>query len=340
MAYQSGEIYFIREQDGSTLSPYVKIGLVRYADGRDSFNRVVEHQTGNPRRLVLTPDHIVKTEAVDMVEAQMHRIFAASRVSGEWFFFDADQDVQVALAKARELAADAAQRVPLFDQASAFEKQLSSGDLIAATPELARIANRLAMQKGIVKIASGLLDDIQEKLRFAAESGADVSGVAKTVIRTLKPKLDEEAVKAAHPELYEKYLVEVTKFSGSFLLKAKGLDIDADLAHVLSELSKLDVQIESVTEHADIAMLNEPSLAVRSIKGIAEWEADLLKAELQIATGTTPGIEGLCTWNRVNKTTSQFDAATFADENPDIAKQHMIVREPKTYINPTHTKAE
>ena len=63
MSYNSGEIYFIREQAHSTsdLTPLVKIGLVREHGGRSSHERVQEHQTGNPRTLVLIDENIIST---------------------------------------------------------------------------------------------------------------------------------------------------------------------------------------------------------------------------------------------------------------------------------------
>ena len=66
--YNSGEIYFIREIDylTSQKTPFVKIGLVRYSDKRDSWGRLYEHQTGNPRKLDLNPSHILSTQAVDL----------------------------------------------------------------------------------------------------------------------------------------------------------------------------------------------------------------------------------------------------------------------------------
>ncbi len=61
-----GEIYFIREQDVLTkeISDYVKVGLVREGEDRDSDERASEHQTGNPRELSVYK--VVKTAAVSM----------------------------------------------------------------------------------------------------------------------------------------------------------------------------------------------------------------------------------------------------------------------------------
>ena len=79
MDYVSGEIYFVRERTDNGFSPFVKIGLVHGI--RDSLTRLKEHQTGNPRRLFIDEKQVVRTEAVDRVEAQMHKIFSPKRVS-------------------------------------------------------------------------------------------------------------------------------------------------------------------------------------------------------------------------------------------------------------------
>ena len=55
MILTPGQLYFINEQDIQTgmRSNYYKIGIVRDADDRDSKNRLLEHQTGNPRKLCI-----------------------------------------------------------------------------------------------------------------------------------------------------------------------------------------------------------------------------------------------------------------------------------------------
>jgi hypothetical protein len=55
MKLTSGHLYFINEQDVITgaHSTYYKIGIVRSSDERDSKNRLLEHQTGNPRKLCI-----------------------------------------------------------------------------------------------------------------------------------------------------------------------------------------------------------------------------------------------------------------------------------------------
>ena len=85
MKLTPGEIYFVRERDvkSGEISPYVKIGIVREgAKGpRTSEERLLEHQTGNPRELFL--HEVIATPAVEEIETRLHRAFAEHGVSGE-----------------------------------------------------------------------------------------------------------------------------------------------------------------------------------------------------------------------------------------------------------------
>ena len=82
-----GFIYFMTERDffGYPCGPYVKIGLVKgNDDGRSSFERRKEHQTGNPREIIVEAE--VKTKAqVSTLESLIHQRLAKYRIHGEWF---------------------------------------------------------------------------------------------------------------------------------------------------------------------------------------------------------------------------------------------------------------
>ena len=72
MIFTPGQLYFINEQDTQTgvRSNYYKIGIVRDADDRDSKNRLLEHQTGNPRELCIV--ETLNMPAVEAVETNLH----------------------------------------------------------------------------------------------------------------------------------------------------------------------------------------------------------------------------------------------------------------------------
>ena len=87
-----GFIYFMTERDlfGYPCGPYVKIGLVKGNDeGRSSFDRRKEHQTGNPREIIIEAE--VETHAqVSTLESLVHQRLAKYRIHGEWFNYGED----------------------------------------------------------------------------------------------------------------------------------------------------------------------------------------------------------------------------------------------------------
>jgi len=123
MELGQGEIYFIAERDGSSNTGFIKIGLVRERDGRNSYDRIKEHQTGNPRPLELL--NVVKTVLVSTVENTLHREYAGRRVSGEWFKLD-QPALADAVARCRILAETYAAHIPALEAANALEESNQS----------------------------------------------------------------------------------------------------------------------------------------------------------------------------------------------------------------------
>ena len=85
-----GEVYVIGQYEFGTNNPtgLYKIGIVQ--NERSTYQRLPEHQTGNPNRLFIA-EHI-PSEASYLVEQQMHRKWNSKRVSQEWFDLSAPGD--------------------------------------------------------------------------------------------------------------------------------------------------------------------------------------------------------------------------------------------------------
>ncbi|MBT3440941.1 MAG: GIY-YIG nuclease family protein [Euryarchaeota archaeon] len=96
-----GQIYFITELDQKTKNStgYYKIGIVR--NQRITFDRIKEHQTGNPHRLYAA--EVIITDAAYMVEGMLHGKFHAKRVSQEWFHFT-PTELAAVVAEAKRLS--------------------------------------------------------------------------------------------------------------------------------------------------------------------------------------------------------------------------------------------
>lgn len=337
MGYKTGEIYFVRETDLNTgeLSRYVKIGLV--SGERSSADRLSEHQTGNPRRL--QNDTVVKTNAVHRVEAQLHRIYAPYRISGEWFDFNDPNILSDAIASTKALSNEMAAFVPKFEQAEALKKKLSSLPAIQASEDAKALGEQYMRAKLKIKLCDNLLSEIKAKLTAAIEAGEDVKGAAQTKTVTPAPKFSVTKFKAAHKELYAKYCINSPTISEAFkvlLADVNRADLDGEF---LEEIALLESEVSKVTKLSDAYLLNLSQLAITRLKSLAQWDFDLAEAELKILCGEHDGIEVVCNWTRKESSTSKFDIDTFANENLELWLEFTLPREEYTRLIVNKKKA-
>ena len=170
MKLTPGELYFIRERDKQTkeISRYVKIGLVKENDDRASRERALEHQTGNPRELLI--HKVIKTPAISEIENIVHGLFATERVSGEWFDFTDKK-----LAEAIETAQNLADEAHLYEQeiraAAKLGKVLSTQEIIKPSTEAlawhGAFLRADAIGKYCTEFAEGMKDVFREAIQRA-----------------------------------------------------------------------------------------------------------------------------------------------------------------------------
>lgn len=339
--YQDGEIYFIRELDYSSGKPtsFVKIGLVRYKENRNSFGRLMEHQTGNPRKLDLENKHIVKTQAVDLLEAQLHRQFSQQRISGEWFEFGNDAEIESAVKIAQSLAKEVSKRLPRFQKAENLMLKESNKDSRPATDEERELARTLLISKTKMSLCKELSDQSKQLLTKAYSEGADISDAAKTSVKTYKPAFLEDKFKEVHGDLWEKYQGEVRKWMHTFLNKYKLAE--GDLGEEFeAEIERIKSVLKLVESTGDYGLLVEVNLTLTNLNGLAEWDAKLSEAELKIKLDLWDGIDGVCTWKRYEDVKMKFDSERFAAENPELALKFVSTPVVKTYVVPKKGKTQ
>jgi hypothetical protein len=336
MSYKSGEVYFVRETNlrEKSLSPFVKIGLV--ADKRSSEDRLKEHQTGNPRHLF--NQEVVVTDSVHTVEALMHRFYAPYRVSGEWFEFTTEIEVDAAIQKVRELASEMSSITPLFISAEKLAAVASTGAVLEPTAEVLSVVARWADSKARLNQCIGVLDQIKEKLKLALASGADTKGVVKETTVTFKPKFSEGVLKADDENLWKKYVNYADTWSARFtnsIVLPPFEELSEEFRNALSALQKKvdEIPIE------DAYLLNETQLELTMITALADWDLSLADAELRIAVGDASEIKGVCKWTRKPGTPKAiFDEETFAVEHPDLWTKYTLTKDSFTKISISKTK--
>ena len=335
--YQDGEIYFIRETEypSGKLSAFVKIGLVRYKEDRDSYGRLSEHQTGNPRRLCLDDDHIVKTQAVDMVEAQLHRRFAKSRISGEWFELEKETDLQIAIEEAKKLSGIVNSYMPKFEGIIALANKPSHGVSREARPQEVEWINRLVIARKQSSVCGDVEDEIKDFLRKSVAEGNDVGVAAKNGMRNYKPIFDYKDFELKQPKLWAKYQTTVETWDSTFSPAFRAKDLGAEFEASIASARKI---LTSVQEGMNFSEIVEANLILTNLKGLADWEAKVAEAELKDSFQLDEKVKGVATWKRWFKPAQKFDEATFAEENPDLYKTFIYTPKSTPLVNLKKTK--
>lgn len=320
MILTPGQLYFINEEDVQTgaLSSYYKIGIVRDAAGRDSKNRLLEHQTGNPRKLCIV--EALSMPAVEAIETNLHYLFARNRVMGEWMHFS-DSELQNAIKKAKELAAEMEENIEDYKFAEILKETRSNGSRLAATEEAEEWYGTIQDLKEVLKTCDDTLALYDDYLYEAIERGIDVSGRAIVQTRAGAKKFDENLFATTYPELYKKYSSSIFPVRGSFRLKP-AKDWNPDLSAINQEQVELLVKFKDQLINADHSMttgfaLHEKHLGVLEIKKYVEWKIDIANVKLRIMTGDAEGIEGICTWKREEKEVVTFDRQKLLIVHPE-----------------------
>jgi hypothetical protein len=320
MILTPGKLYFINEQDMQTgmRSSYYKIGIVRDAEGRDSKNRLLEHQTGNPRKLCIVES--LSMPAVEAIETNLHYLFARNRIMGEWMYFS-DVELQIAINKAKELAAEMAANIKHYELAEILKHTKSNGSKLPATQEAEDWYGMIQDLKVVLKDCDNALAQYDRYLYEAIERGLDVSGRAQVQKRDGAKKFDKNLFAITFPELFKKYSTPIYPVRGAFRVKP-AKDWDPETSAIKHEQATLLVEFKDQLRDADHSMdtgfaLHEKHLGVLEIKKYVEWKMDFADVNLRVMTGDSDGIDGICTWKREEKEVVTFDKAKLLAEHPE-----------------------
>jgi hypothetical protein len=327
MILTPGQLYFINEQDTQTgvRSNYYKIGIVRDADDRDSENRLLEHQTGNPRKLCIV--ETLSMPAVEAVETNLHYLFASKRVMGEWMCFT-DDELKQAIAKAKELAVQMQENIKDFEKAEKLKKVVSNSKILPATPEADELYATIMNFKEVVSSCKEVLAMYQDYIREAIAKGVDVRAKANLQTRAGAKKFDPKLFESKYPALYKKYSISTAAITGAFRTK-QDKNWSFDISTLEPEQVELLADFKNQLKTADHTMasgftLHSKHLGALEIKKYAEWESLMANTKLRVLTGESEGIEGICTWKRELKETISLDKDKLKAEQPNEYNDCMV----------------
>ncbi len=332
----AGEIYFIGEKDlrSKEVTPYYKVGIVREnpenAD-RDSTQRLLEHQTGNPRELYI--ESVIKTDLVELVETLLHKTFAPLGVRGEWMLLNAAELAQVQK-EAEKLAREAAEITADIEKAERLSKEISDEEVIPATDELKALNEVYLESNAKLKSCSEMQDLIKEILADALEDEdeeEEVEAFVQVLERKGKANFDEDSFKSKYASIYSKFVITkstvkgTASFSGSRGFKREFKDFDPGFATLVGNFDPLVEKIKAGKEKKEV--LHGFSLELRRVNAEALWLKMKAESKIKVACGTHAGIEGLFKWSRTEKITESLDRKALKEAHPDLVAEFTTIGE-------------
>ena len=334
MKLTPGEIYFIGEKDLKTglNTSYCKIGIVREGakGSRSSEERLLEHQTGNPRKLFLR--EIVEAPAVEEIETRVHRIFAPLRVNGEWLELT-DEQYAEAVRITNTMAQEAQGNLSALQSAESLKDISSNGKSIEPPPEIVQAWNELNQAKAVSKLCEQGLVAIKKVIStFAGDQS--VEGIVTVQERKGRVTFDQKQFEQEHPELFSKYQVDKVSWKQRFTLsKSKEtLDVESFSPGIGALMSELEAKCQEVKSVEDLVHIHAVHVELLSRESTADWVISLKEALLKAAVGENEGFEGICKWSRGESTARAFDPKLLEAEMPELYRKFVRQAEPSQVV--------
>lgn len=325
MKLTAGEIYFIGEKDlkSGVNTSFFKIGIVREgAKGpRSSEERLLEHQTGNPRKLYLRD--VIKTPVVEEIETRVHRIFAPLRVNGEWLELTQAQ-YQEALKMTLEMATEAESNLLALEAAETLKSVTSNGVVVEAPAQVHHFWKELSLAKSVIKACGDALELIKPTIyRFAVQG--ETEGIASIQERKGRLIFDVEQFKQDNQELFDKYQVDKSSWHQRFTLSKIKEDLDLEqFSPGLQELiKKLETLCSEVKTASDLLNIHSLHVQLLSREARAQWVASLREAHIKYRLGENEGFEGVCKWSRVEKLKRVLDEKALSSDHSVLFSKYL-----------------
>ena len=321
-----GFIYFMTERDlfGYPCGPYVKIGLVKgNDDGRSSFDRRKEHQTGNPREIIIEAE--VKTHAqVSTLESLIHQRLAKNRIHGEWFNYG-ENGIHPYVELTKEINRDLESELENNLKINNYSEIQDNGEDIKPSSEAEDIYNEFLKVKAEFLKIKGEKDLAVLKLRsFNKEFCRDIEGICS--YEKIKPseKLESIIFQKDHPDIYEKLCTK--KIKGPLLVKK---DLKQKLSKEFKDMQEtikiqkfLEDSSKRLLKRDDYALkLHQDYLEAHALLQPIEYKKKLFENKLKLLTGENQGIQKICSWKRrITKNLSKNDLLNY---DPELCQKYI-----------------
>ena len=340
MNLKSGELYFINEVDVLTgaSSDFYKIGLVKDSRQGDAESRLYEHQTGNPRRLVIV--ECIDAVAISDLEKSVQNRFATRRILREWFVLDAEE-LAASIKVAMDLSSEQAHYRPQLAAASELVKVESSGSTRAPDEEDFHWYRKVISAKALKARADALTTRTKSFFKSAVNVGANVDNYARWK-RAKAPRFDQREFEKCHPELFQEFQNEETGISQNFLPKRQKHPENSRLPDSFLVLEQRFEKffVDDLSDAKALYQLHQLHLELLRFTAQAKWDKEIAEANLKALCGDCDGIEEVVTWHRKISKSSKFDRTALEAQYPEIYEAFVQeVPNPKFEVLPMRSYA-
>ncbi len=321
-----GKIYFIEEEDqlGYPSSDYLKIGLIKTnGNGRTVEDRKGEHQTGNPRSLIVV-DSIETRASVSTLEAKVHQSLAMNRHREEWFI-KPNGSIQPFVDEANSIKTQLEELLDLEEGLQQLASTSDSGEEISSDSEASDI------HAGLIKLTSEIQDIDQEKKlieyqlkAIAGTSFAGIAGICSYKETNPPSRFNPKSFQEEHPELFKKYAKE--EMSSSFRIRKMPAKKKNEQLSSLKELYESQEEFQNKVNILEASQeshgLHREWLLLHVKRQPLYSQKELLIAKLKHICGTNKGIKDVCSWSRSPKI--KLGRSDLKDVPEHIISNHIV----------------
>ena len=273
----------------------------------DSGDRLKQHQTGNPRDLVL--HHVVETPAPFWVENGLHQRLNGLRVRAEWHRLDI-KSLEDAIRLAEALASESFVHIPFMNKQEHLRTCLSDGTKLDPSEDSTMWHERLNRAKAqldrideLKEAYSGIIDAMSPSEIEQAELEDIVHLEYYTDV-----KFDLKGFSTKYPELISRYTISETKIGGSITPRYSDLqisEIDPSLETFSSDFLSLCGKVSK--KDAVLGDMSDLQAELQFRENVISWEREISIAHLVSICGLASGITNQLTWNRTARTKTSLD---------------------------------
>ena len=323
---QKATLYVLGLEDpaGGPVPPYYKLGIT--TDTVDK--RIRQLQTGNPYRIVAL--HTLEIEGAEIVEQNLHRVYAPHRRILEWFELS-DDELAAVLRAAEDLRDDIE---ALVVEVRGLDQQPSNNVILNATPEAQTLHQEAVALEGAKTQNSLKVAVLRSRLAALTGAGRGIVGITVVLVTSPTSGFSRMALKADDEDLYRQYLT-IPEFKHS--LKVLGKPTPRDFPQLNAEKTQAAAAVPAVAAEevtpdrtdrtVDVVQLHSEYIDLVSMGGDIDRDLMMVKMRLKTLCGQARGIDGVCEYVREDRMT--FDEDSFMADHPGLYEQFTIQRQPQ-----------